>query len=101
MNILVADDEPTSRLIAQMALAKPRSRMPHRQRRRPGLEVFQARAPDVVISDWMMPGLTGLELCRNIRAHTPGGYTYFIMVTGQGGAPTRSSKECKPVQTTT
>jgi PleD family two-component response regulator len=31
-----------------------------------------------------MPGLTGLELCRNIRAHTPGGYTYFIIVTSRG-----------------
>ena len=39
----------------------------------------------MVISDWMMPGLTGLELCRKIRADPIGGYTYFIMVTSQGG----------------
>ena len=37
----------------------------------------------MVISDWMMPGLNGLELCRNIRADAGGGYTYFIMVTSQ------------------
>jgi diguanylate cyclase (GGDEF)-like protein len=37
----------------------------------------------VVISDWIMPGLTGLELCREIRAFTPGNYTYFIMITSQ------------------
>jgi len=37
------------------------------------------------MSDWMMPGLTGLELCRNIRADTAGGYTYIIMITSQGG----------------
>jgi len=30
-----------------------------------------------------MPGMSGLELCRNIRAHTPVGCTCFIMVSGQ------------------
>ena len=48
-------------------------------------DAFRSLQPDVVISDWMMPGLTGLELCRKIRAHAAGGYTYFIMVTSQGG----------------
>jgi diguanylate cyclase (GGDEF)-like protein len=37
---------------------------------------------DVVVSDWRMPGLEGTELCRYIRSHDTGEYTYFIMVTG-------------------
>jgi signal transduction histidine kinase len=45
---------------------------------------FRSGRPDVVISDWMMPGLSGLELCRRIRAEAAGGYTYFVMVTNQG-----------------
>ncbi|HEY5024698.1 MAG TPA: response regulator [Acidimicrobiales bacterium] len=44
-------------------------------------EAFQTGRPDVVITDWLMPGMTGLELCRKIRAH-PARYTYVIMVTG-------------------
>ena len=48
-------------------------------------DAFRSRRPDVVISDWMMPGLTGLQLCRNIRDYALGRYTYFIMVTSQGG----------------
>jgi two-component system cell cycle response regulator len=83
MKILVADDEPTSRLIAQMALRD----LGHQCRTvTDGLEAweaFQTDRPDVVISDWMMPGMTGLELCRQVRSD-PGVYTYVIMVTGQG-----------------
>jgi sigma-B regulation protein RsbU (phosphoserine phosphatase) len=39
----------------------------------------------VVISDWQMPGLEGVDLCRRIRARTDGRYTYFILVTSAGG----------------
>jgi two-component system, cell cycle response regulator len=84
MKILIADDDPTSRLIAETALRN----LGHECRTvadgARAWDAFCASRPDVVISDWMMPGMTGLQLCRNIRAHTPG-YTYFIMVTSQGG----------------
>ena len=36
---------------------------------------------DVVVSDWMMPGLNGPELCRRVRAQQGGRYTYFILLT--------------------
>src|SRR5690606_19710225 len=44
-------------------------------------EAFLQRAPDVVVSDWMMPGCDGIQLCRRIRSHDPRGYTYFIILT--------------------
>ena len=44
-------------------------------------ESYLTDGPDVVVSDWSMPGLSGFDLCRNIRAHGTGGYTYFIVVT--------------------
>jgi sigma-B regulation protein RsbU (phosphoserine phosphatase) len=37
----------------------------------------------IVVSDWMMPNLDGLELCRRIRARTGQDYTYFILVTAR------------------
>jgi len=37
---------------------------------------------DVIIADWLMPGLTGLELCRRTRGTDEHAYTYFIFATG-------------------
>jgi phosphoserine phosphatase RsbU/P len=39
----------------------------------------------VVISDWYMPGLDGVELCRRVRARRGEPYVYFILVTSRGG----------------
>jgi diguanylate cyclase (GGDEF)-like protein len=85
MKILVAEDDPTSRLIAQAAVRALGHECRTASDGAEAWSAFQADQPDVVISDWMMPGLTGLQLCANIRAHSPTGYCYFIMVTKQGG----------------
>jgi DNA-binding response OmpR family regulator len=85
MNILFADDDATSRLIAKTTLRSLGHECLTVDDGAQAWDAFQSRQPDVVISDWLMPGLSGLELCRRIRACTTGGYTYFIMVTGQGG----------------
>jgi CheY-like chemotaxis protein len=47
--------------------------------------VLQSEPVDVVISDWAMPGINGVELCRRIRAdmRSETDYIYFIMVTGR------------------
>ena len=81
MLILVADDEPTSLLIAESSLRNLGHLCISASDGTQAWEAFQTRRPDVVITDWVMPGLTGLELCRRIRAH-PARYTYVIMVTG-------------------
>jgi phosphoserine phosphatase RsbU/P len=39
----------------------------------------------VVVADWLMPEMDGLELCRRIRSHTRAPYTYFILETIRSG----------------
>jgi DNA-binding response OmpR family regulator len=83
MLILVADDDLTSSLIAATAVRNLGHQCVSASDGTEAWETFQIRRPDVVISDWLMPGLTGPELCRKIRSH-PARYTYFILVTGLG-----------------
>jgi two-component system, cell cycle response regulator len=85
VNILLADDDPTSRRIVETALRTLGHECHTVEDGTRAWDAFQTRQPDVVISDWVMPGLTGLQLCRNIRAHQNGNYTYFIMITSQSG----------------
>lgn len=43
-------------------------------------------APRLVLLDWVLPGLDGLELCRRIReASSEGSYSYVIVLTGKSG----------------
>lgn len=68
------------------------------QLRRAGHEVYgalngriawaqlQQTQPDVIITDWKMPEMDGVELCRAIRAHPALRDTYIIMLSGQGNA---------------
>jgi DNA-binding response OmpR family regulator len=47
--------------------------------------VWQLSAPRVVVADWLMPEMDGLELCRKIRATPDRPYTYFILQTVRHG----------------
>ena len=46
---------------------------------------IERNCPDFVITDWEMPGLKGVELCRRLRARAEGKYIYTILVSGRAG----------------
>lgn len=49
-------------------------------------ETFEKETPPLVILDWQMPGLDGLEVCRRIREHPAGDITFVLVVTARDSA---------------
>ena len=47
-------------------------------------EAFEALRPPMLILDWEMPKLSGLEVCRRVRAATDGDIPFVLMVTARG-----------------
>jgi two-component system, cell cycle response regulator len=83
MNILVVDDDATSRFVATATLRTLGHDCTVVADGAAAWDAIGDTQPDVVISDWLMPGLTGLELCQLVRRQEDQPYIYFILVTGQ------------------
>ncbi|MBM3846188.1 MAG: EAL domain-containing protein [Verrucomicrobia bacterium] len=52
---------------------------------REALELFAQFQPQIIISDWMMPEVNGLQFCSEIRKQGLSQYTYFIVLTANTG----------------
>jgi len=52
-----------------------------------GWEKFNQEPVRLIVSDWMMPGTDGLELCKKVRARSQTPYTYFILLTANRTSP--------------
>ena len=81
MRILIADDSPTPRLMLQRELEGLGHECIVANDGTEAWELFQGSGVDVVISDWMMPGMDGDEFCRRVRADSKAPYAYFILHT--------------------
>ena len=84
MRILVVDDEPISRLLVQAAVDRLGHQWTAAEDGQAAWQCFSQDKPDVLITDLMMPGVDGLELCRQVRANPQTSYTYIILVTVLG-----------------
>ena len=83
MRILVADDDEVVRMILESALTAAGHEVWIASDGVEALKIMRERGCRLVISDWDMPNMNGLELCRTIRQESSGGYVYVIMVTGR------------------
>jgi diguanylate cyclase (GGDEF)-like protein len=81
MRILVVDDEPLSRHMVQAAVDRLGHQWIAAQDGQAAWQCLTQDKPEVLITDLLMPGIDGLELCRRVRADTRAGYTYIILVT--------------------
>ncbi len=82
MKILVAEDDTTSRRILGAVLEKLGYKVSAVADGDAAWEEFkQEDPPRIAVLDWMMPGLSGLELCKKVREKGDEEYTYIILLT--------------------
>jgi DNA-binding response OmpR family regulator len=93
MNVLIAEDDALTRLMLQRAVEHQGHACLVAQDGLEAWQLFQAHIVDVVISDWLMPLMDGVELCRRVRQQgdRAGGYTYVIFLTALDDSAGRSS----------
>lgn len=83
MRILIADDASDQREILGLLLARWGHEVVPASDGLEAWEILNRERVQLVLSDWMMPGLDGLELCRRIRAREAGYYVYIILLTAR------------------
>ncbi|MEX0283821.1 MAG: PP2C family protein-serine/threonine phosphatase [Paracoccaceae bacterium] len=81
--ILIVDDSRLQRRIISRLLRKWGFEVVEAECGEDALDQYAEHSPEMVISDWMMPGMNGLDLCRALRADSNERYCYFILLTSK------------------
>ena len=82
LKILVADDDPMTRLNLEKILAAPNRTILIASDGEEALRIAIEQLPQMIITDWKMPVLDGLDLCKFLRRTSLTQHIFFIMLTG-------------------
>ncbi len=83
MEIIIAEDNIISRKLLQKILEMQGHKTLVAEDGLQAWELFQKNEVKMVITDWMMPQIDGLELCKKIRSAGKEDYTYVIVLTAK------------------
>ncbi len=83
MKVLIAEDDAASRMILQKHLQNWGYQVLAAENGSKALELIEAQQPEIVLIDWVMPGMDGLELCKKIRPLYDKKYIYIIFLTSK------------------
>jgi DNA-binding response OmpR family regulator len=81
MTVLLVEDDPGSQMILRSQLTKLGHTVTVASNGKEGWEKYQEVQPSLVITDWAMPVMDGLTLCRRIREAGGKEYTYLVVLT--------------------
>lgn len=81
-SILVVDDSPVARKLVEQTLSGDEYSVFLAKTGQEAIDLFGKHHPSIVITDWLMPDFSGVELCERIRAESRGKYTHIILLTG-------------------
>lgn len=89
MQILAVDDNSFHLTVLEHALAQLGHTAVFANSGEQALNVLRRGEIHLVITDWEMPGMDGLDLCRALRREDFNGYVYLIVLTGREGTKSR------------
>jgi len=82
MRVLIADDDATSRILLKAMASKLGHECLIAADGSSAWELLSSGGIDVLLTDWMMPGVDGPELCRRVRDELSDDYVYIVLITG-------------------
>lgn len=86
LQVLVVDDSKMQRKLLASSLRKWGYEVLEASSAEDGLELCRQHDVSLILSDWMMPGMSGTEFCLQFRKMAREGYGYFILLTSKGGS---------------
>src|SRR5437762_1948861 len=89
MHVLIVDDDPIALELLRDALADAGHDVACAGGGQEALDRLAKDEFQVLITDWQMPGLDGIELCQAVRRGGAGGYVYVILLTAHGSVAER------------
>jgi DNA-binding response OmpR family regulator len=84
VKVLVVEDDPFFSRVLQKRLSVEGYKVQSAADGREGMKLIVSFEPDLVISDWMMPEVDGLELCQSVKTGLGDAAPYFILLTAKG-----------------
>lgn len=84
IRILVADDEPNQLELLTYNLTQADYEVIRAADGQQALEMIEEHRPDLAIIDWMMPEMSGIDLCRTLRARTETKQLPIIILSARG-----------------
>ena len=84
VRILIVEDDPFFLRVLQRRISSEGYQVMTAADGREGMKAIVTFEPDLVISDWMMPEVDGLELCQSVKTGLREAAPYFILLTAKG-----------------
>jgi len=84
VRVLVVEDDPFFQRILEKRISAEGYQVAAASDGREGMKAIVTFVPDLVISDWMMPEVDGLELCQSVKTGLREAAPYFILLTAKG-----------------
>ncbi|WP_241560645.1 PP2C family protein-serine/threonine phosphatase [Paenirhodobacter populi] len=83
LKVLVVDDSRMQRRILSAQLSRAGYEVIEAASAEEALRICAAQEPDIILSDWLMPGMSGIDFCRVFRRMERSAYGYFILLTSK------------------